>query len=69
MTFDTTFEANAVRSATNNLSFAEVQALWLVDVCACSYGDAADLIGVERDVMSGLVRDARRSLRQQLTIS
>lgn len=55
--------AETVRSATDELTFAEAQALWLVDVCAYRYDEAAGIVGVDREVFAGRVRDARHGLR------
>lgn len=63
-----TFDAR-VRFAADGLPFAEAQALWLVDVCACSYGEAADMAGVDREVFSSRVRSARRAVRSAAAIS
>lgn len=54
-----------VRAAADRLPFIEAQALWLVDVCGCSYDHAADVVGIERHVFASRVRDARRAVRDQ----
>lgn len=55
--------AQLVRAAAGELPFPQAQALWLVDVCECSYADAAEEARTTRESIVSRVRCGRGALR------
>jgi DNA-directed RNA polymerase specialized sigma24 family protein len=55
-----------VRQQVDALPIEQAHALWLVDVCDCSYEQAAAEIGASVPVIAGRVRSARRQIRHRL---
>lgn len=56
-----------VRRTAAELPFEESHALWLVDVCGCSYADAARQSCVDADTIRARIASGRQRLRAQLT--
>lgn len=54
-----------MRSATQTMPFEQAHALWLVDVCDCSYDQAALETGTSRDTIAADIAD-RRFVRTSL---
>jgi len=61
VTVSTPFD-EAVQAAVDRLSFEYVEAMWLVDVCDCSYDVAAANAGVTRSLMIDRLHRARRQV-------
>lgn len=59
--------ADRVRTAAAAMPFEQAQALWLVDVCRCSYDQAAAEAAVPRAEIVDRVSQGRRTVRHQLT--
>lgn len=58
--------ANQVRKATERLPFDQAYALWLVDVCGCTYDQAANETNTSRTTVAERVADGRRFVRAAL---
>ncbi len=58
--------ANQVRNATERLPFDQAYALWLVDVCGCTYDQAAHETNTSCMTIAAQVADGRRSVRAML---
>lgn len=54
-----------VRAATASLPFEEAHAIWLVDVCGCSYADAAIQSCTDVESIRRRVDQGRRRVRTQ----
>ena len=52
-----------VRSAVDELPIEQAQAVWLVDVCSCSYDEAAREVGISRTQLCARVAEGRRFVR------
>lgn len=57
---------SVVADAVAELPAVEAHALWLVDVCGCSYLEGALEMRIDRDTFSRHVRSGRRRLRHLL---
>ncbi len=55
-----------VQSASAELPFSEAQAVWLVDVCHCSYDEAAHEAHTSRDEIAIRVAAGRMSIRSAI---
>ncbi len=51
----------------DHLPFDEARALWLVDVCRLGYSETASVMAVPEGDVASLVRQARRSIRSDLS--
>lgn len=58
--------AALVRAAASELPFAHAQALWLVDVCGCTYTDAAAEASTTRGSIVRRVAGGRKALRRRV---
>lgn len=61
--------AQQVRRAIHGLCFEQAQALWLIDVCNCSYAEAAAEAAISRDELAARVATGRRAVREGLATS
>ncbi len=61
--------AYRVRVAASGMPFEQAQALWLVDVCNCTYDEAAAEASVSRDEIVARIVDGRRFIRANLAAS
>lgn len=57
--------ARSVRAAAGELPFPQAQALWLVDVCGCSYAEAAAEARTTRESILCRVAGGREALRRR----
>jgi predicted DNA-binding protein (UPF0251 family) len=57
---------NQVRNATERLPFDQAHALWLVDVCGCTYDQVAHETNTSRTTIAGRVDNGRQSVRAML---
>lgn len=55
-----------VRAAAESMPFEQAHALWLVDVCRCSYDQAAAEVAVSRDELAGRVAGGRSFIRARM---
>jgi DNA-directed RNA polymerase specialized sigma24 family protein len=58
--------AQSVRAAAGELPFPQAQALWLVDVCGCSYAEAAAEARTTREGIVRRVASGREALRRRV---
>lgn len=57
----------SVRAAADDLPLELAQALWLVDVCGCTYANGAGEVGIDRAAFATRVRDARQSIHRAVS--
>lgn len=55
--------AAEVRAVAAGLPIEQAGAVWLIDVCGCSYDAAAAALDVPRDELAATVSAARRAIR------
>ena len=60
---------DVVRVSSGELCFEQAQALWLVDVCGCSYDEAALEARTGRQQIASRVAGGRQLIRQSLETS
>ena len=61
-----TSSGDALLAAADQLPIQQAQALWLVDVCALSYAEAAAEAGVDPPILAGRLHRARRQILKTL---
>ena len=59
-------DTETIRRVASELPFEESHALWLIDVCGCSYASAATQACVDADTIRSRVANGRHRLRAQL---
>ena len=57
-----------VSAAMRELEFEQARAIWLVDVCGCSYDQAAIESGVDRARFAATVAAARHEIRRHVVV-
>ncbi len=63
------YARHRVLEATEDLSFEQVQALWLVDVCHYNYRSAARSTGTSTPELTRRLHSARTAIRRRLSSS
>ncbi len=58
--------AAQIRAVAADLPIEQATAVWLIDMCGCSYDVAAAALGVSRDELAAQVTEARRTIRNTL---
>ncbi|NNF63098.1 MAG: sigma-70 family RNA polymerase sigma factor [Acidimicrobiia bacterium] len=57
----------SIRTAASELPIREAEAIWLVDVCGCTYAQAAEEARTSPQTISSLVSRARPAIRRNMT--
>lgn len=55
-----------IRTTAAELPIDQARAIWLIDMCGCSYDEAAATMGVTRDELATEVTSARQAIRSGL---
>lgn len=62
------YARHRVLEATEDLSFEQVHALWLVDVCHYNYRSAAQCTGTSTPELTRRLHSARTTIRRRLNL-
>ena len=57
-----------VKQQADGLPFSQAKALWLVDVCDCSYDQAATEMRLDRATLAATVADGRHRIRSGIEV-